>query len=203
MLKATHEEDSSQKPLFTFQLLQPSFSHNLPVQAQSAFANIKCFFQGHFLVLEGKGPVIVDVPCPDFTGTTPRGSSPLWGRGCHRPLLFTMASVAHFVLVFWANESCMQRIFWSVTVHIYRRPRSRLLIVYGRLFLCHRWLISLWHLIINWIKRGISGARYVLGPVTENYLWGALKFTASDGNRAHHCPWEHRRTQSAALGLPV
>lgn len=30
---------------------------------------------------------------------------------------------------------------------------------------------SLWHLIINWIKGGISEARWVLGLVTKNYLW--------------------------------
>lgn len=40
---------------------------------------------------------------------------------------------------------------------------------------------SLWHLIINWIKGGISGARWVLSLVTKNYLWCALKFPCANG----------------------
>lgn len=43
------------------------------------------------------------------------------------------------------------------------------------------------HLIINWIKGSISGARWVVGLLTKNYLWSALKFPGTNGTKLHHC----------------
>lgn len=131
-----------------------------------------------------ESPVIIHFSCPDFTGDAPGTSSPLSRRGYHRPLLSVEAKldagcpcfpspwILHAVGILihdsaYSTGSC-------VPSHQIQSSASLLVLMEE----------SLWHLIINWIKGGISGARWVLSLVTKNYLWCALKFPGTNGTES-------------------
>ncbi len=130
-----------------------------------------------------ESPIIILISCPDITDDTSGVSSHLSPWGYHRPLLFITAKLSEFWSSFlvpliehaldilihdsaYSTGSCVPSLqiqsFVSVPVLTVKR---------------------LWHLIINWIKGGISGARWVLSMVTKNYLWCPLKFPGTNGTR--------------------
>lgn len=128
-----------------------------------------------------ESPVIINFPCPDFTGDTPGISSPLSRWGFHAPCCSLWHSLVQFVLVFpgpWILHAVDILIHDSaystgscVPSHQIRSSVSLPVLMEE----------SLWRLIINWIKGGISGTRWVLSLVTKNYLWCALKFPGTNG----------------------
>lgn len=128
-----------------------------------------------------ESPVIIHFSCPDFAGDTPGTNSPLSRWGYHRPLLFIVAKLGAVCPCFpspWILHAVDILIHDSAYSTGSCVPTHQIQSLVSLPVLMEE---SLWHLIINWIKGGISGARWVLSLVTKNYLWCALKFPCANG----------------------
>lgn len=150
-------------------------------QHSQFFANveIRYLIQGHSLRQGMKTQWSFVFSCPHFSGDAPGISSPLSCWGNHRPLLFFVVRLGAVCPCFPGpmNLACSGYFDpWQCIFHK-QQPSQQIVVCFAA---SDDWG-GIWHLIINWITGGISGARWVLSLVTGNYLWCALKFPGANG----------------------
>lgn len=188
-LIATTEDDFSQKAFIhfpsalTFLFKEPTW---ISTVSFLPMVEIKYLIQGHSLQQGMKTQWSFVFSCPHFSGDAPGISSPPSRWGNHRPLPFFVARLGAVCPCFPGpmNLACSGYFDpWQCIFHKQQpsqQIQSSVSLPVPMRGVCV-WGGGIWHLIINWITGGISGARWVLSLVTGNYLWCALKFPGANG----------------------